>query len=119
MAKKQEKSEARSSSADDGKVCGILAYLLVGIIWYFADEKMKRNAFAKYHVKQGLVLLITWVIVAVVGSILAMVPFIGWFFMLVLEVCMFIIWLLGIIAAINGQQKPLPVIGQFADKFTF
>jgi len=38
-----EKSKKNNSSKDiaDGKICAILAYLLIGIIWYFVDEKMK------------------------------------------------------------------------------
>jgi len=29
---------------------------------------------------------------------------------------LFVLFLMGLINALNGQQKPLPIIGQFAEK---
>ena len=64
MAKKS------GSSVDEGKACAALSYLIVGIIWYFVDDEMKKNGFAKYHAKQGLVYLIASVIYSIALSIL-------------------------------------------------
>jgi uncharacterized membrane protein len=112
MAKEKE-----SNGGDDGKLCAFLAYILIGIIWYFADEKMKKNSFVKFHVKQGLVLLITSLIINIVGS---MVPFVGWFIILPLGgLLTLILWIIGIINVLNGKENPLPIIGGFAKKLTF
>ena len=112
----EKKSSAPSQQIEEGKVCALLAYLLVGIIWYFADEKMKKNNFAKYHAKQALVLLI----VSVVGSlVLGIIPVLGWIVLPFFSLATVIFAVLGIINAANGAQKELPVIGQFADKFKF
>ena len=76
----------------------------------------KDDPFVKYHVKQGLVLFIGYLIAWAVG----MIPFIGWFFLLpLLNLFLFILLIIGIIHAAQGEQKPLPVIGQFADNFKF
>ena len=32
---------------EQGKGCAALGYILVGIIWYFADEQMKKNNYVK------------------------------------------------------------------------
>jgi uncharacterized membrane protein len=113
---KQKEAEA-GSGGDSGKLCAFLAYLLIGIIWYFADEKMKKNEFVKFHVKQGLVLLITSIIINIIGSI---VPVVGWFVILPLgALFILVLWIIGIINALNGKMNPLPVIGGFAKKFTF
>lgn len=102
---------------EQGKFCALLAYILIGIIWYFADDKMKKNQFAKFHVKQALVLLIAAVIINVVGSAL---PVIGWFIILPLgSIFIVILWLFGMVYSINGTKKELPFIGKFAKKFTF
>jgi uncharacterized membrane protein len=106
-----------SSEVEQGKVCAILSYILVGIIWFFADDKMKKNKFVKFHVKQSLVLLILNVCVYIVGTIL---PFIGWFIILPLgSIFVLVLWIFGIINSINGKEKELPIIGKFAEKFTF
>ena len=68
MAKKESKSSGKAS-VENEKVCAILSYLLIGIIWYFADEKMKKSNFAKFHVKQGIVLFIAGIIVSIVYGI--------------------------------------------------
>ena len=106
------------SEAEEGKVCSILSYFLVGIIWYFADEKMKKNAFAKFHAKQGLALLIVCVAVSIVGSVLGWLPIIGGFMrviMLLLSLCLFVLWVLGIINSAQGKSKALPVIGSLGE----
>lgn len=69
----------------------------------------KNDPFVKYHIKQGLVLLIAYV----VGGFIMWVPIIGWLIGLVL----FILFLTGVINAATGKETPLPVLGQFADKF--
>ena len=104
-----------TKEVEQGRACALLAYLLVGIIWYFADEKMKKNAFAKYHVKQGLVLLIVWVIIWIVSIPLF---FLFWLFWII-EIVLIVLMILGIINAVNGKQKELPIIGTFAKSFTF
>ncbi len=102
---------------EDGKLCAILSYILVGMIWWLADEKMKKNNFAKFHFKQALVLLIVSVIINIVGTI---IPIIGWFIILPLGgLFTLVLWILGIINAIQGKEKELWLIGSFAKKFDF
>jgi len=101
---------------DNAKLAAILAYLLVGIIWFFVDEQIKKDAFAKFHVKQAIVLAITSIGVSVFG---AAIPFIGWFIILPIgSLAVLVLWVIGVLNAVNGNQNKLPVIGQFADKFS-
>ena len=93
----------------------MLAYLLVGIIWYFADEKMRKNSFAKHHVKQALVLLI----VSLAGSIVLGMTFILFWLMPLYQIAIFVLIVIGIMNANSGQKKELPIIGKFGNKFTF
>ena len=128
MANKEVK---KSSNVSDGKACAVLSYLLVGIIWYFVDEKMKKNNFVKYHVKQGLVLLIASILYSLVLLILFGILFVPLMFggagmllglFMVLRLLYYIpliLAILGIINAANGSEKELPIIGKYASKFTF
>jgi len=89
----------------------ILAYIL-----FFVPllTKAKNDPFVKYHVKQGLVLFIINVIAAVVAKI----PVIGWLSWLI-NIGTLILFIIGIINAANGKEKPLPYVGHFADNFKF
>lgn len=118
MAKKKGNEEAKSKKkeVEEGKTCAILTYFVVGIIWYFADEKMRKNSFAKFHTQQSLVL---W-IVSIVGSlILGIIPVVGWIIWPIFEVVILIFGIIGIINALNGNMKHLPIIGKYGDRFTF
>ena len=85
----------------------VLCYLGILVLVPLLTEA-KNDPFVKFHIKQGLVLLI----LDVIASIVAWIPFIGW----ILWLLIFILWIIGIVNAAGGKQTPLPVIGQYADK---
>lgn len=126
MVKKGSVTVGGDANAENAKLCAALSYLLIGIIWWVADEKMKPNTFVKFHAKQGLVLLIVDIIIWATFSIL-FVPFafVGALWILwsvvstIVWLTMLILLILGIINAVNGNEKELPVIGRFASIFTF
>ena len=109
-----------ATDVEESKICVILMYIifLIGLIWFLVDDKMKHNSFAKYHLKQVLIILIASFVVSFVGSI---IPFIGWFVILPIgSLIVFILWLFGLVYAIQGKTKPVPIIGKLAEKwFTF
>lgn len=113
----------KSSGISEGKAAAVLSYLLIGIIWYFADEKMKKNSFVKFHVKQGLVLLIFSIIWSIamgfLGGIFMFGMFYLWNILHLLSYVPLIFGIIGIINALNGKEKELLLIGRFAQKLTF
>jgi uncharacterized membrane protein len=128
---KKHKAVHKSSSKeiDDGKVCAALSYILIGIIWYFADEKMRKNNYAKFHAKQGLVFLIASIIYniavgIVVGGIIIPMLIRGWAFGVISIVNLLyyvplVFFIIGLINSLNGHEKELPIIGQYAKHFNF
>jgi uncharacterized membrane protein len=123
MAKKQKTSSSANDKSNE-KICAILSYLLIGLIWYMVDEKVRKSSFVKYHVKQGLVLLIVDVIYSIILGIIAvplMIISLGMFApILYLLYYVPLIWaVIGIINAANDKEKELPLIGKFAEKFNF
>lgn len=104
------------------KTLSILSYVTI-IGWIIAYVKGKelqpKNDLVTYHLKQGLGFFILSVIVNVVLTIiitiipaLAVINYLG--------LVLFILWVFGIINAVNEQKKPIPVIGaMFEDKFAF
>jgi uncharacterized membrane protein len=92
----------------------VVAYILF-FIPLLTDAK--NDPFVKFHVKQGLVLLLTGFAVSIVGSIL---PIIGWFIILPLgSLAVLILWIIGILNAVSGKEKELPLVGSLAKHFTF
>lgn len=104
--------------AQDNKTMSVLAYILFFIPLLTGAHKT--SDFTKFHTNQGTVLAITaivWSIVyGVLSTILLFLPYVGWTLIVVLGLTGFIFLILcivGIINVVNGQMKPLPVIGKF------
>jgi uncharacterized membrane protein len=85
----------------------ILCYL--GILVIIPILTAKEDEFVKFHIKQGLVLLIAFII----SGALSRVPIVGWLFWLATVVLMII----GIVNAASNQKKELPIIGHFGNNF--
>ncbi len=104
---------------NNAKLCAIVTWLILpaGLIWFFADEKLRKDSFAAFYVKQALVLFIAQLIIYFLGVFL---PFIGWFLILPFGMIFIIVlWLMGLINILNGKEKELPFIGKYAKIFTF
>ena len=98
------------------KVYGILAYIGILVLVPLLAGKTQ---FARFHENQGLVLFIADIILGVCISITSLVlsplgivgAILGGFVSGVLGLVVFIMVIMGIINAANGEMKPLPVIG--------
>lgn len=89
------------------KLYCILSYIF--ILWLVGLIQMPQDPDVKFHVNQGIVLSIGSVIV----SILWAIPIIGTFILGPIGgILILILAIMGIIAANNGEQKELPVIGK-------
>lgn len=99
---------------DDNRVMSVLAYLswLVLIPLLAA----KQSPFARFHTNQGLVLALAEIVVVIALSILQAFPLIGWVFKAIrylFEIACVVMSGIGIINAINGRAKELPLVGSF------
>ncbi|MDD3531790.1 MAG: hypothetical protein PHR64_00080 [Candidatus Shapirobacteria bacterium] len=96
---------------DDNRVIALLSY--IGILVLVPLLTAKEDEFVKFHAKQGLVLLVAAIAVGMVGVI----PLLGWLIAFVGGLTCLALAVMGIVNVLNGKKKPLPLIGQFADKF--
>lgn len=65
----------------------------------------------KFHANQGLNLLLLSLAVTVIGTF---IPVIGWLLILPIGgLFCFVLFIMGVINAINGKMKELPVIGKY------
>ncbi|MFA6073424.1 MAG: hypothetical protein WC758_04890 [Candidatus Woesearchaeota archaeon] len=104
-----------SKTTDDGKICAILAYVLVGIVWFFLDKKMNKNTFAKFHVKQAIIFIIILLIANLAVALFSIISkMFGSILGAIIYTLLAIIWVVSIVYAAAGKEKGLLVFGNFA-----
>ncbi len=92
----------------------LLCYLGILVIVPLLTEA-KNDPFVKFHIKQGLVLVITWIIVGAIR----MIPVIGYMFLgPILGLVCLVLAIVGIVNAVGGKEKALPLIGHYAEKIS-
>ena len=77
----------------ENKIIALLSYL--GILVLVPLLAKKDSPYAQFHAKQGLVLLIAWIII----TIIFIIPILGW---LIGTVCYIILLVLAIVGIINA-----------------
>ena len=107
-------AEFDAQDSQDNKVMNILAY--IGILVLIPLLAAKDSKFARFHCNQGLVLFIAELIISIVLGILGAIPKIGWIFGIIgslVGICFLVLVIIGIINAVNGKAKELPLVGKF------
>lgn len=100
----------------DRKLFAFLGVFLTIVGFIIALAAKKDDKYVMYYGKQGLVLFIAWAVAWVASMVLMFIPVIGWVVMTVLYLGIFALWLIGLVYSLSGQMKPIPLIGNFADK---
>lgn len=113
---------AETFAPDDIQKTKGLAWLsYLGILFLIPMLVNQNSPYTKFHVNQGIVLfiadLILYVAVSIVSFILGFIPIIGIILSallyLAVSIVILIFVILGIVNAVQGQAKELPVIGKF------
>lgn len=101
-----------NSATTDDKTTAIVSYLtLIGFVVAVIMHGSKKTRLGSYHLRQSLGLMLTSIAVAFGGTVFAFVPFVGWMVSLAAWCGLFALWIMGLLAAINGEQKPVAVLG--------
>lgn len=102
-------------NSDNGKTIAIVSYLtLIGWVIAYIMYGGNKQQLSAYHIRQSLGIMITGVLFYVLQFMLLFVPFIGWlisFIMVPFGLLLLVAWIMGLTAAINGEEKPVPFIG--------
>lgn len=115
-------AQAGLSENAAGALCYLVG-LITGIIFLVvAPYSANRNV--RFHAFQSIFFNIAWIAVWTVGMIisaaLTAIPVLGWMMSLLLTMAIalggFILWLLLMWRAYNGERLVLPVIGPMAEK---
>ena len=98
-------SEYDAQDIEKNKVMALLAYILFFIPLLAAKD----SKFARFHTNQGLVLFLG----GIIASVVAVIPVIGWIVAPIAGLVITVLAIIGILNALNGRAKELPVIGKF------
>ena len=103
-----ESIENNTVTTSEGKNVAIIAYItIIGLIIAFVMNNDKKNEFAKYHIRQSLGLALTGLGLGLIG----MIPILGWIINIIGIFVLLYMWIMGLVNAINGQEKPVPILG--------
>lgn len=101
-------------------VAGMLAYVtIIPAIIFLVMEPYNRSRFIRFHAFQCLFFAVAWTVLWIALSIFAHIPFLGWLSILMwplIGLAGFIIWIVLLLKANQGQMYKLPVIGDMAEK---
>lgn len=101
--------EGTSNSIEEGKTMAIIAYITIfGLLIAFIMNNDKKNSFTAYHLRQSLGLGATGLALSVINII----PILGWLISILGSLFLIVLWVIGLMGAINGQEKPVPVLGE-------
>ncbi len=109
--KQENQSNTPALSPQKNTGMAVVAYILFFIPLL---TEAKKDPFVKYHVKQGLLLFISSVAANIFGGIS---PWFLWWIDNLLYLALFVLMIIGIMNAIKGEEKPLPIIGKFGEQF--
>jgi uncharacterized membrane protein len=122
-------SVAAPSTASTGgmtdNVAGMLAYVtIIPAILFLVLEPYNKSRFVRFHCFQNIFLhvaaIVLWVGLFIVAAVLAFIPILGhlvaFLLWMTLSLGLFILWIVLLLKANQGQMFKLPVIGDLAEK---
>jgi uncharacterized membrane protein len=98
---------AKSSTGLEENVAGLLCYVvgwITGLIFFLIEKDSK---FVKFHAMQSIITFGAC-------TILGFIPIVNWF----IGIVAFVLWILLMIKAYQGEKFKLPVIGDLAEKWS-
>src|SRR5215831_17260399 len=111
---------ATSGTGMSDNVAGMLAYFtIIPAIIFLVMEPYNRNRFIRFHAFQCLFFAVAWTVLWIALSIFAHIPILGWLSILIwplIGLAGFVIWIILVIKANQGQMYKLPFIGDMAEK---
>jgi uncharacterized membrane protein len=101
-------------------VAGALAYVtIIPAILFLVLEPFNKKRFVRFHSFQCLFFAAAWIVLEIGLAFLGHIPFLGWATLVLwplIGLAGFVIWLILVIKAYQGQMFKLPVIGDLAEQ---
>ena len=97
----------RNTMAALAYVLGVMSGLVVLMV-------EKDDAYVRYHALQSVALSVVWL-----GGwlVLMVIPVVGWILLPFWGLLMFVLWLVAMVKAWQGERFRLPVIGEYVARY--
>lgn len=94
---------------EQNKNAAIVAYLtIIGAVIAIFMNNENKSAFASFHIRQALGIFLTFFLLGYpIGY------FDSWMISSAFYIFFFILWIYGFLAALNGEEKKVPLVGDF------
>jgi len=109
---KQVMTTGGSTTGLEPNIAGLLCYLggwITGIIFLVIEQK---NKSVRFHALQSIV---TFGLLTIASAFLSLIPFVGGFFGAVIGIVAFIMWIILMIKAYQGELYKVPAAGDVAE----
>ena len=100
----------------DSKTFALLGILIPLFGYIIVSLARKDDRYAMHYAKQGLILFIACIIAWAAAGILGWIPIIGELLGVMLYLVLTILWILGIIYSLSGEEKDVPILGHFSNE---
>jgi uncharacterized membrane protein len=110
--RKQQKAAGGSTTRLESNIAGMLCYLggwVTGIIFLVIEQK---NQSVRFHALQSIIIFGA---LTVISAFLNLIPVIGGFLGAVIGILAFILWILLMVKAYQGELYKVPVAGEVAE----
>jgi uncharacterized membrane protein len=102
------------TTSDDGKTIAIISYItLIGWIIALVMHNNDKTDLGAFHIRQSLGIICVAIALSIINAVIG-IPIFGW----IIQLAIIAFWILGFIGAIQGEKKPVPLLGeQFQEWF--
>jgi uncharacterized membrane protein len=112
-------SNVNQSGLSDNAAGGLAYVTFIPAIIFLIVAPFNSNPYVRFHSWQSIFLNIAWFVVDVVLMIVGRIPVLGWstvFLWPLVALGFFILWIVVLIKAFNGERFKVPFIGDLAEK---
>ena len=94
------------NSVNEGKTAAIISYFWwIGLLIAFVMNNGRNNSFTSFHIRQSIGISLLFFVIGIVTKY--GIPIFGE----ILFLGVFVLWVIGLLGAIKGEEKLIPLIG--------
>jgi uncharacterized membrane protein len=112
-------SDTNQSGLSDNAAGGLAYITIIPAIIFLVVAPFNKISYVRFHAWQSIFLFIAWIVIHIAMMFLSMMPFFGWFMWplrMLVGLGLFILWIICLIKAFNGERFKIPFIGDLAEK---
>lgn len=114
LSVKKNKVQKPNENKDQERTIAIVAYItFIGLIIAWNKNKKNPSAFASFHIKQMLGICCVGLLLFLLG----LVPKFGQYFYTIGMLFVVLLWVLGLLNAVNGEEKKLLGLSSYFQKW--